>query len=199
MYRGPTPRRRLGRREPCRPFLPTDGTPRIARCGASCSGRPDSGRPETATPASACTGPARHHGGRRFVHRAFRLPTLALIRGAPVRRHPAKAEPGASWCAGDRTLGLRPLSCLRAAEATLLSGHPLSRARAVLEPASGARPAWQARPRFRCSFAPRLQRLSKQAYPWGHPVARPATVSSLDKSSMTQPLAAPIAAPCGNC
>lgn len=74
---------------------------------------------------------------RQFVHRASGLATYTLIRGAPVRRHPAKAEPRASWCAGYRTLGVRPLSCFHAAEATLLSGHPLSRARAVLDPALG--------------------------------------------------------------
>lgn len=124
---------------------------------------------------------------RQFVHRASALRPSALIRGAPVRRHPAKAEPRALWCAGHRTLGASPLSCHRAAEATLFSGHPLSRARAVLDPALGVPQALQATRHFRCSFcSPLLQRLSNQAFPWGHPVARPATVSSLNATKMTE-------------
>lgn len=124
-------------------------------------------RSKTATPAAAFTGPARHHGGHRFVHRASALRPSALIRGAPVRRHPAKAEPRASWCAGHRTLGVSPLSCHRAAEATLLSGHPLSRARAVLDPALGVPQALQATRHFRCSFAPLSSAPVQPGFPEG--------------------------------
>jgi hypothetical protein len=62
---------------------------------------------------------------------AFR-PDQGRARSTPS----GEAEPGASWFGVRTTLGHHiPLSCVRAAETTLVSGHPLSRAPAVLDPA----------------------------------------------------------------
>ena len=157
---------------------------------------------ETATPATAFTGPARHHGGPPVRPSSIGLATFRPDQGRARTTPSGEAEPGASWFGVRTTLGHHiPLSCVRAAETTLVSGFIPSRGplRFWIPPGREPCPAG-ARPHFRCSFLlPCLQRLSNQAYQWGHPVARPATVSSLNAIRMTEISSSPIGRACGNC
>lgn len=112
-----------------------------------------SNKPQTATPTAAFTGPGLHHGIRQFVLRASALRPSALIRGAPVRRHPAKLSLERLGSAFAQLWEQVPLSCVRAAETTLVSGFIPSRGplRSWIPPEREPCPAG-ARPHFRCSF-----------------------------------------------
>ena len=131
---------------------------------------------------------------RQFVHRASALRPCDLATFRPdqgrARTTPSgEAEPGASWFGVRTTLGHHiPLSCVRAAETTLVSGCIPSRGpqRFWIPPGRATCPAG-ARPHFPVLvLLPCLQRPSNRAYQWGHPVARPATVSSLNTLRMTE-------------
>lgn len=90
---------------------------------------------------------------RQFVLRASALRPSALIRGAPVRRHPAKLSLERLGSAFAQLWEQVPLSCVRAAETTLVSGFIPSRGplRSWIPPGREPCPAG-ARPHFRCSF-----------------------------------------------
>ena len=125
---------------------------------------------------------------RQFVHRASALRPSALIRGAPVRRHLAKLSLERLGSAFAQlwditshfhaSARLRPRSCPVSSPlegpcgfGSRLGVRPALRGRGLT---SGAR------------LLPCLQRPSNRAYQWGHPVARPATVSSLNTIRMPE-------------
>ncbi len=138
--------------------------------------------------------------GDTMVVRQFVLRAPALIRGTPVRRHPAKLSLERLWLPAAELRRLSPpLFCDTAAEHARVRFHPLSRAPAVLDPAWACRLPCEGATPLPVLVAPLFQRRSNPAYQWGHPVARPATVSSLDRFSMPETLPAAIAWACGNC
>ena len=143
--------------------------------------------------------PSQGRGDTMVVHPFVRR-SCALIRGGPVRRHRAKLSLERLGSPVAQLWDCVPLSCARAAETTLFAGSIPSRGplQYWILPGRAACPAGAQR-HFRCSFAPRVQRPSNRAYQWGHPAARPATVSSLNRSSVPACAVDASGAACGNC
>ena len=143
--------------------------------------------------------PSQGRGDTMVVHPFVRR-SCALIRGGPVRRHRAKLSLERLGSPVAQLWDCVPLSCARAAETTLFAGSIPSRGplQYWILPGRAACPAGAQR-HFRCSFAPRVQRPSNRAYQWGHPAARPATVSYLNGPSVPAGAVDASWAACGNC
>jgi hypothetical protein len=125
-------------------------------------------------------GPGRHHGCPP-VRPSDLCPDQGLVRATPS----GEAEPRAPWCAGRRTLELSShFSAVTQLKPRSFRLFPLGNWPGFGSPAS-VKPALRGETSLyvaRCSLL--LQRWSNPAYQQGHPVARPATVSSLDRDTL---------------